>query len=410
MASIRDQFEVSGKMKTWSFGLIAIGILAFIIGLITKGFSSDPHEQGVFWGTLLYNSVFFLLICNASMFFICVTTLANGGWQVAFRRVPEAISAVVPIFGLIAFFILMFIVFGLGHGEHHPIYHWIHPEGDAILLGKKGFLNAYFFVIWTVLSIGLWSYLGMRMRKLSRDSDARPMNVEEGKKWTIQNIVTASVFTVWFGLTVGSVTPWVWLMSIDAHWYSTMYSWYTFASTFVSGMSLIALWIIYLKNRGYLEYTTSEHLHDVAKFMFAFSIFWTYLWFSQYMLIWYANMPEETIYFKHRVQGPWKGIFYLNLVINFVCPLLILMKRSTKRNYTMVTFMAVLIIFGHWIDFNQMVMASISKDHVTIGWLDFGIMALYAGMIILFVGGALKKAPLVARNHPFLKESIIHHT
>ena len=410
MASIRDQFEVSGKMKTWSFGLMAIGILAFIIGLITKGFSSDPHEQGVFWGTLLYNSVFFLLVCNASMFFICVTTLANGGWQVAFRRVPEAISAVVPIFGLIAFFILMFIVFGLGHGEHHPIYHWIHPEGDAILLGKKGFLNAYFFVIWTVLSIGLWSYLGMRMRKLSRDSDARPMNVEEGKKWTIQNIVTASVFTVWFGLTVGSVTPWVWLMSIDAHWYSTMYSWYTFASTFVSGMSLIALWIIYLKNRGYLEYTTSEHLHDVAKFMFAFSIFWTYLWFSQYMLIWYANMPEETIYFKHRVQGPWKGIFYLNLVINFVCPLLILMKRSTKRNYTMVTFMAVLIIFGHWIDFNQMVMASISKDHVTIGWLDFGIMALYAGMIILFVGGALKKAPLVARNHPFLKESIIHHT
>ena len=410
MASIRDQFEVSGKMKTWSFGLMAIGILAFIIGLITKGFSSDPHEQGVFWGTLLYNSVFFLLVCNASMFFICVTTLANGGWQVAFRRVPEAISAVVPIFGLIAFFILMFIVFGLGHGEHHPIYHWIHPEGDAILLGKKGFLNPYFFVIWTVLSIGLWSYLGMRMRKLSRDSDARPMNVEEGKKWTIQNIVTASVFTVWFGLTVGSVTPWVWLMSIDAHWYSTMYSWYTFASTFVSGMSLIALWIIYLKNRGYLEYTTSEHLHDVAKFMFAFSIFWTYLWFSQYMLIWYANMPEETIYFKHRVQGPWKGIFYLNLVINFVCPLLILMKRSTKRNYTMVTFMAVLIIFGHWIDFNQMVMASISKDHVTIGWLDFGIMALYAGMIIFFVGGALKKAPLIARNHPFLKESIIHHT
>ncbi len=411
MASIREQFEVTGKMKTWSFGLMAVGILAFIIGLITKGFSSDVHQQGVFWGTLLYNSVFFMLICNASMFFICVTTLAHGGWQVAFRRVPEAISAVVPIFGLIAFFILMFIVFGLGHGqEHHPIYHWIHPQGDALLMGKKGFLNPYFFVIWTVLSIGLWSYLGMRMRKLSRESDARPMTLEEGKRWTIQNTVIAAAFTVWFGLTVGSVTPWVWLMSIDAHWYSTMYSWYTFASTFVSGMSLIALWIIYLKNRGYLEYTTSEHLHDVGKFMFAFSIFWTYLWFSQYMLIWYANMPEETIYFKHRVQGPWKGIFYLNLIINFVCPLLILMKRSAKRNYTLVTFMAVLIIFGHWIDFNQMVMASVSKDHVTLGWLDFGIMALYAGMIIFFVGSALAKAPLLARNHPFLKESIIHHT
>jgi hypothetical protein len=409
-STLREQFEVTGKMRTWSIGLIAVGLLAFIIGLITKGLSSDPHEQAVFWGTLLYNSIFFMLICNASMFFICVTTLAHGGWQVAFRRVPEAISAVVPIFGVIAFFIMMFIVFGMGHGEHHPIYHWLHPEGDEILTGKKGFLNPTFYVIWTVLSIGLWSYLGYRMRKLSRDSDAGQMSLEKGRKWTWDNTITASLFTVWFALTVGSTTPWMWMMSIDAHWYSTMYSWYTFASTFVSGISLIVLWVIFLKNRGYLEYTSTEHLHDLGKFMFAFSIFWTYLWFSQYMLIWYSNMPEETIYFKHRVQGPWKGIFYLNLIINFICPLLILMKRSPKRNYTMMVFMSVLIIFGHWIDFNQMVMASISKDHVTLGWLDFGIAVLYIGLMILLVGRSLAKAPLVAKHHPYLKESIIHHT
>jgi hypothetical protein len=410
MASIREQFEVTGKMRTWSMGLIGVGLLAFIIGLITKGLSSDIHEQATFWGTLLYNSVFFLLICNASMFFICVTTLAHGGWQVAFRRVPEAISAVVPMFGLIAFFILMFIVFGLGRGlDHHPIYHWLHPEGDEILLGKKGFLNPVFFVIWSVLSIGLWSYLGMRMRKLSAETDSS-MDLEQGRTWVKKNMVIASTFIVWFGLTVGSVTPWVWLMSIDSHWYSTMYSWYTFASTFVSGMSLVALWVIFLKNRGYLEYANNEHLHDIGKFMFAFSIFWTYLWFSQYMLIWYSNIPEETIYFKHRVQGPWRGIFYLNLIINFVCPILILMKRSVKRNYTLMTFMAVLIIFGHWIDFNQMVMGSVSKEHVTLGWLDFGIMALFVGLMILLVGRSLAKAPLVAKYHPYLKESIIHHT
>jgi len=252
--------------------------------------------------------------------------------------------------------------------------------------------------------------MGARMRKLSRQSDERQMNLEESKRWTWDNTVTASLFTVWFALTVGSTTPWMWMMSIDAHWYSTMYSWYTFASTFVSGMSLIALWVIFLKNRGYLEQTNSEHLHDLGKFMFAFSIFWTYLWFSQYMLIWYSNMPEETIYFKHRVQGPWKGVFYLNLIINFVCPILILMKRSSKRHYTLMTFMAVLIIFGHWIDFNQMVMASISKDHVTFGWLDFVRAALYIRLMIFFVGRALTKAPLVPKFHPYLKESIIHHT
>jgi Ni/Fe-hydrogenase subunit HybB-like protein len=189
-----------------------------------------------------------------------------------------------------------------------------------------------------------------------------------------------------------------------------MFSWYTFASSFVSGIALITIWVIFLKNQGFLEYTTEEHLHDLGKFMFAFSVFWTYLWFSQYMLIWYSNIPEETIYFKHRLQGAWRGIFYLNIIINFVCPLLILMKRSAKRNYTMLTFMSMLILFGHWIDFHQMVMGSVSKDHVTLGWLDFGILALFAGMIIFFVGRALAKAPLVPKNHPYLKESIIHHT
>lgn len=409
-SSIREQFEVTGSMRTWSFGLIGVGLLAFIIGFITRGLSSDHHEQAIFWGTVMYNSVFFLLVCNACMFFICVTTLAHGGWQVVFRRVPEAISAVVPIFGAIAVVILLFIVFGLGRGdEHHPIYHWITPGHDKLLLEKTGFLNTTFFAIWTLLSVGLWSYLGMRMRKLSREAD-ESMNLEQGKSWVWRNTVTGSLFTVWFGLTVASTTPWLWLMSIDAHWYSTMYSWYTFASSFVSGISLIVLWVIALKNRGYLEYTNEEHLHDLGKFMFAFSIFWTYLWFSQYMLIWYANIPEETIYFKHRVQGAWRGIFLLNLIINFLCPLLILMKRGAKRNYTLITFMAVLIIMGHWIDFHQMVMASISKDHVTLGWLDFGILALYAGMIIFFVGKNLTKAPMVVKNHPFLKESIIHHT
>jgi hypothetical protein len=407
----REQFEVTGKMRTWSFALMGIGILAFLIGLITKGLGSDEHQQAVFWGTLLYNSVFFLLICNASMFFICVTTLAHGGWQTVFRRVPEAISAMVPIFGVIALLIMFFIVFALGHGhDHNPIYHWVTPGHDEVINGKAGFLNPVFFVIWSLLSVGLWSYLGWRMRQLSRQGDEGTMDLERGKRWVWSNTVIASLFTVWFGLTVGSTTPWFWLMSIDTHWYSTMFSWYTFASAFVSGIALITLWVVFLKNKGQLQYTTEEHLHDLGKFIFAFSIFWTYLWFDQYMLIWYGNIPEETIYFKTRVQGPWRGIFYLNLIINFVCPLLILMKRSAKRNYTMLTFMSVLILFGHWIDFNQMVMASISKDHVTLGWLDFGIMALFVGVMIFFVGKALAKVPLVARNNPFLKESIIHHT
>jgi hypothetical protein len=413
MASIKEQFEIPSKLKTWSFALIGIGTLAFILGLFTKGFSGDAQEKAVFWGTVMYNSIFFTLICNASMFFICATTLAMGGWQTTFRRVPEAISTMVPIFGSITFLIFIYVVV-IDHNAH--IYQWIDAEAirkahDEELIGKLGFLNPTFFIIWSILAIGLWSLLGARMRKLSSEADEAALRGEEpGKSFIWRNTVTASLFIVWFGLTVGSTVPWFWLMSIDAHWYSTMYSWYTFASSFVSGVSLIVLWVIYLKNKGYLEYTNEEHLHDLGKFMFAFSIFWTYLWFSQYMLIWYANIPEETIYFKSRVQGAYKGIFFLNLIINFICPLLILMKRSAKRNYTLMVFMAVLILFGHWIDFFQMAMGSISKNEVTLSWLDFGIAAFYIGIMIFFVAKALAKKPLVPKYHPFLKESVIHHT
>jgi hypothetical protein len=407
MASIRLQFEIPGKLKTWSLGLIGVGLVALVFGMITKGFSSDEHEQVHFWGTLMYNTIFWTLVTNASMFFICVTTLAMGGWQQSFRRIPEAISTLVPIFGSITFAVLLYVVLS----DKHHIYHWLDTAAvakDPILSGKAGFLNAKFFIIWTTLTIGFWSFLGWRMRQLSNEADVEAMDHETGAKFILRNTVRAALFTVWFALTVGSTVPWLWIMSIDAHWYSTMFSWYTFASSFVSGMSLIALWLIYLKNKGYMELTTQEHLHDVGKFMFAFSIFWTYLWFSQYMLIWYANIPEETVYFKHRVQGPYKGIFFLNLIINFLCPLLILMKRSAKRNYTLVTFMAVLIIFGHWIDFYQMVMGSLMKESVELGWLDFGILSFFVGMMIFFVGKALASKPLIPKYHPFLKESVIH--
>jgi len=388
---------------------MAVGAVALIIGLVTKGFSSDEETKSVFWGTLMYNSIFFTLICNASMFFICATTLAMGGWQMVFRRVPEAISKAVIVLGSITWLILFYIVI-IDKNQH--IYHWLSDDAktDPILKGKLGFLNPTFFLVWTTLAIGLWILFGARMRKLSSEADEGKMDNETGKSYVWRNTVTASLFIVWFALTVASTVPWLWLMSLDAHWYSTMYSWYTFASSFVSGMALIALWVIYLKNKGYLEYTNQEHLHNLGIFMFAFSIFWTYLWFSQYMLIWYGNISEETVYFKTRVQGAYKGIFFLNLIINFVCPLLILMKRSTKRSYAMVTFMAVLIIFGHWIDFFQMVMGSVSKDHVSLSWLDFGIAAFFIGLMITLVCKELASKPLLSKYHPFVKESIIHHT
>ncbi len=410
MAS-KEYFEVPGRYKNWSYGLIGVGILSLIVGFMLYGTGDDVHHKTRFWATLLHNSTYFLLVVNASMFFVCATTLAFGGWQMAFRRVPEAISAVVPVIGVIALIIILAIVFGGHHMTH--IYHWTDAEAveaDPILRGKKPFLNIPFFAIWTILTIVLWAVLGYKMRKLSRESDNRTFSIEEGKKYIWKNTVWAALFIVWFALTVLSTTPWLWLMSIDAHWYSTMYSWYTFASTWVAGIALILLFVVYLKNKGYLEYTNQEHIHDLGKFMFAFSIFWTYLWFSQFMLIWYANIPEETVYFIPRVKGAYSGLFWFSFIINFLAPLLLLMKRGSKRNYTTVTIMALVIIFGHWLDFHQMIFASVSPEHVELNLFDFGIALGFIGIILLVTGRVLSKYPLVAKNHPFIKESIIHHT
>jgi hypothetical protein len=424
---MNHQFELPGSYKKWTYGLIGAGILALLYGMVAlHPFSGVAHGEGAntggtrFWAVLLQNSVFWLLVVNAAMFFICVTTMAMGGWQVALRRVPEAISSVVPILGIINFVVLLAIVLG-GRSD---IYHWLNkdlydsksPLFDHILNGKKGFLNPGFFLIWSAITIFLWWLLGKKMRSLSLQSDENGhMDYETGKKWIWTNTVYASLFCVVFTLTVASTIPWLWLMSIDAHWYSTMYSWYTFASTFVSGMSLIALFVIYLKNQGQLEYVTDEHLHDLGKFMFAFSVFWTYLWFSQYMLIWYSNQPEETKYFVERIgtaekSGPYHGIFFFNLIVNFLCPLLILMKRGAKRNWSLITVMAVLIIFGHWIDLYQMIMPGTLHSNAQLNLFEFGVPCLFVGVIMWGVGRYLSTHSLLAKNHPFLKESMIHHT
>ncbi len=407
--TIRENYIVPKRFNTIAFTLMVIGLLTIVGLYATHGSKEDPIAQARFWGSLLQNSVYFLLVVNAAMFFICATTLAWGGWQMSFRRVAEAVSACVPVVGTICGVILLLICFG----GNHEIFHWTdaeHVKHDKILSFKAGFLNKGFFAAMTVATIVLWSLLGWKMRKLSRSIDDKPLNVEESKKYIWKNTVWAAVYIIVFSLTVMSSIPWLWLMSIDAHWYSTMYSWYTFASTFVAGVALITLFVVFLKNNNYLELTNEEHLHDLGKFMFAFSVFWTYLWFSQFMLIWYANIPEETTYFKPRAQGIYSGIFWLMFIINFLAPLLILMRRGAKRNYTTVTFMALLIIFGHWLDFFQMVFPGHQKDKVPMMLWDFGVALGFVGLIMFLTGRALSKSPLLAKNHPFIKESVIHHT
>jgi len=426
--ALKEQFEIPGGLKKWSYALMGVGVLTLILGVIFlhpfsaghgEGHGAEAYGATKFWMALMHNGIFWLLVVAASFFFIAATTLAQAGWPLVFRRVPEAISGSMNVLGPVVLVILLGYVW---ISSDHHIYHWKdaeHVKHDEKLLHKSGFLNPTFYTILSVAAVGLWIWFRSSFRKNSLAEDLAPKG-ERSFYW--KSLAIAAAFLVTYGLTVLSTLPWMWLMSIDAHWYSTMYSWYTFASSWVAGLSLMMLFVVYLKNHGYLEFVNEEHIHDIGKFMFAFSIFWTYLWFSQFMLIWYSNQPEETVYFVERLgfggkgDGTFRGIFLLNLIINFVAPLLILMRRGSKRNYTVLTLMSVIIIFGHWLDFYQMItpgpLKELGKESNTIGHFVYslGIGAGFLGLVIFLTGKYLTKAPLLPKNHPLVKESIIHHT
>ena len=405
---MNDRFEIPGRLRNTSLALIAVGVLTLIGGIacLLMGHASNDTDRARFWAVLLHDSVFFTLITTVSIFVQSAVSLAQGAWLVAYRRVPEAIGANVWVFATIAAVIMFIIVFTVrdSHGNN-PIYGWVTPGNDKILLGKAAFLNKGMFVGFTLVTLGLWSFFGRKFRAMSIAQESAPKN-DTKIYWKVFRL--SGIFLFVYALSQMSTSPWLWIMSVQPHWYSTLFSWYTFASSFVSGMSLILLWVVYLKNQGNLELVTKEHMHDLGKFMFAFSIFWTYLWFAQYMLIWYANIPDETVYFKLRQQGPYSIIFYANFIINFCMPILILMARPSKRNYFTVTFMAMIIIFGHWLDFYQMIMPGVLGENWHINWYEIGIFMGFAGILIFCVSRTLTKTSLVPNNNLLLKETMVH--
>ena len=404
---MNDRFEIPGRLKNTSLALIAIGVLTLICGIacLLLGHANDT-DRARFWSVLLHDSVFFTVITAVSIFIQAAVSLAQGAWIVAYRRVPEAIGANVWIFGVITLVVTFLIVFTFkdSHGIN-TIYPWVTPGNDKILLGKAAFLNKPMFVGFSLAAVGLWAFFGKKFRALSIAQESAPKN-DTKIYWKVFRL--SGLFLLVYALTQMSTIPWLWVMSIQAHWFSTLFSWYTFASAFVSGMSLILLWVVYLKNQGNLELVSTEHMHDLGKFMFAFSIFWTYLWFAQYMLIWYANIPDETVYFKLRQQGPYSIIFYSNFIINFVMPIIILMARPSKRNYFTVTFMAMLIIFGHWLDYYQMIMPGPLGAQWHINWYEIGIFMGFVGILIFAVSRTLTKSSLVPNNNILLKETAVH--
>ena len=412
---MNERFVMPARLKITSMVLIAIGLLTIIIGAVVLLGSSSEMDKIRFWDALMHNSIYFLVVAIAAVFIIAAVTLAQGSWIVAYRRVPEAIGANVWLFGLIAMIVMFLVAFVVRvhtpFGDFSPIYKWMTPfdkstgKADLNVLGKHAILNGTTFAIFTIITIGLWSYFGIKIRSLSLAQDKARRN---STKIYWKTFTVSGLFLVLYALTQMSIEPWMWVMSIDAHWYSTMFSWYSWASSFVAAMGVILLFVVYLKNQGYYQIINMEHIHDLGKFMFAFSIFWTYVWFDQFMLIWYANIPEETTYFKIRMQGPYSVIWFAVFIICFIMPILILMSRPSKRNYFTVSFMALVLFFGHWLDFYQMIYPGTMGGNWHIDWYEIGVLCGFIGTLIYSTTLSLSKHPLIPYNHPMLKEALIH--
>jgi hypothetical protein len=390
-------YTFSSKTRNICLALIAIGVLSLVGGFLT-----DAHRT---WPSLLLNSFFFMAIGLGALFFMAVQYAAEAGWSAAVKRPMEAIASYLP-YG--AAFLFLTLVLSSLHLNH--LYHWMDPalydktspEYDEIISGKSGFLNVPFFLIRTVVYLGGWIlFLRAFMKKSAIEMQG--YNVSNWK--SSQQL--AAWFLVFFAVT-SSTSAWDWIMSIDTHWFSTLFGWYTFAGFFVSALSMITLITLYLKNQGLLPEVNDNHIHDLGKFMFAFSVFWTYLWVSQFMLIWYSNIPEEVTYFMDRFAN-YKFIFILNLFLNFFFPFLVLMRRGSKRNYNLLFFVGIVIIFGHWSDNFVMIMPGTVKEHWHFGWVEIGTMLGFLGFFGFIVLRSLALRPLQNKTHVFYEESVHHH-
>jgi len=374
----------------------------------SHGESHDAeHDEHVFhqlsnkpWAALYVAAFFFFMISLGVLAFYAIQRAAQAGWSPVLYRVMEGITAYLLPGGIIVIAILALSGMHLNH-----LFIWMDPEvvaHDKLIAGKVGFLNVPFFLIRAVIFLSGWTLYRYFSRKFSLAQD-EANDISNHKK----NFRISAAFLVFYIVTE-SIMSWDWVMSIDPHWFSTLFGWYVFASMFVSGITAIALITIYLKSKGYLEFVNDSHIHDLGKFMFGISVFWTYLWFSQFMLIWYSNIPEEVTYFITRIED-YNLPFFGMLIMNFIFPLLILMNSDYKRINYFIVMAGIVIILGHYMDVFNMIMPSAVGDQWFIGAAEIGGFLFFLGLFIFIVFKEMTKAPLLAKGDPYMGESERFH-
>lgn len=385
---MENTFTFSSKLKIISLALIIIGIAS-----LTIGFATNPVRT---WGNFLINNYFFISLAIGASFFLAIQYITHSGWSSMFKRIPEAISGYLPYAG---FLMMILILFG-----SHSIYHWTHEEAvkhDVLLQHKAGYLNSAFFIIRFLIFIAAWIVLTKLLRRYSIYEDK-----VGGLTYFLKSEFFSKVYIFTLALTF-SLATFDWIMSIDTHWFSTIFAIKNLVSAFFHGSAVIVLIVILLYKQGYFPKLNQDHLHDFSKYIFMLSIIWGYMWFAQFFLIWFANIPEETIYYSTRMGNEWKLIFLADIAINWMFPFLFLMLNRIAKNMNALIITSVIVLLGMWLDLYLQVMPGVTGIN-SIGFIEIGAFAGFAGVFIYAVCTSLSKANIIPVNHPYLEESLLH--
>lgn len=385
---MEEKLKIPAWFNTGSLMLAGVGVLT-----IAAGFLTNPQRT---WANYLLNNFYFLSLAIGASFFAALQYITQSGWSSGFKRIPEAMAGFIPISAIL----FLFLFAGIP-----SIYHWAHQDAvahDPLLLHKQPYLNAPFFMIRLVIFFAAWVVMTRLLRKFSLREDESG-GLEYFRKSEFYSRIYIFILAITFSLVCFDL-----IMSVDPHWYSTLFAFKNFAAAFFHGSAIVLFIVLILNRIGYLGFFNRNHLQDFSSYVFMLSIIYGYLWFAQFMLIWYGNIPEETIYYAVRWENQWKFLFWADVIINWFLPFVILMPKRPARRIKVVLPVLVLLIVGQYIDLYLQIFPGVTGKN-QLGWIELGSFIGFTGLFAFIVARNLASAGLVPKNHPYLGECLHHH-
>src|SRR5918993_342456 len=399
MAPERDHVALRPEYATIPLGhpwnrLPVMGAACALLGAVACAILGAANPKQFFFSWLV-SFLFFLSLALGALFFVLIQYAAQGGWGIVLRRIGETTFATIPV--MAALFVPL--LFGL-----HDLYEWSHHdavESDALLRWKAPYLNVPFFLVRAALYFGCWSFIAVLYYRGSRGQDATG---DPRVSARLRRLAGPAIIVMALTSSFASVD---WIMSLTPHWYSTMFGVYFFAGSFVGFIALLSVVAVAMQRARLLDTIISaEHLHDIGKFLFAFTAFWAYIAFSQFFLIWYANMPEETVWFKARLEGSWKTVTILLAVGHFAAPFLYLMGRAVKRRGLTLAIGGAWLLGMHFVDLYWQIMPTLHPEGFRPSILDLAAFLAVGGCFVAAASWLMRRQALVPVRDPRLAESL----